>query len=97
MKPYESTYPIDISLLGTYAVTPVTDTLARLIEQAHRFEWWPFDRLAGFDRKFSAVHKIMYSNEKPDDKDDCRDVPRQYRSQAGEKPCNIDVHFTLGI
>lgn len=53
---------MDISLLGTYAVMPVTDTLAHLIEQAHRFEWWPFDRLAGFDRIFSAVHKIMYSN-----------------------------------
>lgn len=26
-----------------------------------------------------------------------RHEPRQYRSHAGDKPCKIDIHFTLGI
>jgi len=95
MKPYESTYPIDINFLGTYAVMPVPNTLTHLIKQADRFEQWPVSRLAGFHRMFSTAHKKQYINEKLDDKDVGRDATCQYRYQAGKKPYEIDVNLTL--
>lgn len=59
MKPDEAAYPVDIGLLGSYAVVLVPNTLTHLIKQAHRFKRWPFSRLAGFDWIFSTVQ--MYS------------------------------------
>lgn len=59
MRPYEAIYPIDIGLLGAYAVMLVPNTLTHLIKQAHRFEWRPFSRFAGFDWVFCAVHKTV--------------------------------------
>ena len=65
MESYESAYPIDIRFLGTYAVVLVPNTLAHLIEQAHRFERWPVGRLAGFNGIFSAVHKYSIDSKNP--------------------------------
>ncbi len=52
MKFYESTYPIDIILLGPYAVMLVPNALAYLIKQTYRFERWSVGRLAGGGRVF---------------------------------------------
>ena len=38
---------------------------------------------------------MQYIREELDGKDDYRHAPHQYRSHAGDKPCKIDVHFTL--
>lgn len=55
-KPDKAAYPIDIIILGAYAVMLVLIALTHLIKQAHRFKQWPFSRLAEFDRIFSTVH-----------------------------------------
>ena len=61
VKPYASTYPIDIHLFGTYAAMLVPNTRTHPIKQAHRFERWPVGWLAGFHGIFSAVHNHSIS------------------------------------